>query len=136
MQSNFTFAERLRSERDRLGLSRAALADAAGVTAMSQSNYEAGKRVPDAAYLAAVAGLGVDITYVVTGQHRADHPDIQHRLDLLSAAWEALETHLQAAGRTLPPAKKRAAAEALYKLSLERGALQAELVAMLADVAA
>ncbi|GAA5784884.1 helix-turn-helix domain-containing protein [Chitiniphilus shinanonensis] len=58
---------RLRAERDRLGLSQAALGLAVGVTNKTQSLYEKGERAPDAAYLSAVAALGMDVQFVLTG---------------------------------------------------------------------
>ena len=60
--------ERLREERVRLGFNQADFAAIAGVAKTSQFNYEKGDRSPDADYLAAVAGRGVDIFYVVVGQ--------------------------------------------------------------------
>ncbi len=43
------------------------MAEAGGVGLNSQSNYENGHRSPDAAYLAGVAAVGVDVAYLVTG---------------------------------------------------------------------
>ncbi|ERH50396.1 regulatory protein [Ectopseudomonas chengduensis] len=60
--------ERLREERERLGLSQGSFGELGGVKANAQGNYEKGERYPDAAYLAAVAKQGVDVLYVVTGQ--------------------------------------------------------------------
>lgn len=60
--------ERLKEERVRLGYNQADFAAFAGVAKTSQFNYEKGDRSPDAAYLAAVAGKGVDVLYVVTGE--------------------------------------------------------------------
>lgn len=62
-----TIGVRLRAERERLSLSQDAFAKKAGVHRRTQVNYEADERKPDAAYLAAIAGFGVDIAYVVTG---------------------------------------------------------------------
>lgn len=67
MGPNVDIGERLREERERLGLTQSAFADKADVGRKSQGNYEAGERTPDAVYLAAAATLGVDVTYVVTG---------------------------------------------------------------------
>ncbi|MBQ1782907.1 MAG: helix-turn-helix transcriptional regulator [Gammaproteobacteria bacterium] len=73
---------RLREERERLGKSQtdfAAIAEAAGVpgaTRQSQSLYEKGKRMPDAGYLAAVAAVGVDVLYVLTGS-RSVSPSVK-----------------------------------------------------------
>nr|WP_047908511.1 helix-turn-helix transcriptional regulator [Pandoraea faecigallinarum] len=58
---------RLRDERKRLGLNQEEFALAGGVTRRAQTTYESGRRVPDARYLSAVARLGVDVQYVLTG---------------------------------------------------------------------
>lgn len=64
----FEIGNRLREERERLGLSQPALADICGVTMRSQRNYEKGDRQPDASYLAAVSAAGADVLYILTGQ--------------------------------------------------------------------
>lgn len=64
-------ASRLKGERERLGLTQTEMASHAGVGRKTQFNYETGERFPDAAYLAAVDGLGVDVQYVVTGRPAA-----------------------------------------------------------------
>lgn len=66
--------DRLRSERERLGLSQTEFGQSAGVGRKSQFNYESDERLPDAAYLAAVAGLGVDVRYVITGRRDYSPP--------------------------------------------------------------
>ena len=63
--------ERLREERIRLGLSQAQLGEIGGVQKQAQLKYEKGDRQPDARYLEAVAGAGVDVLYVLTGQRVA-----------------------------------------------------------------
>mgnify|MGYP000715236013 FL=1 len=60
--------ERLREERIRLGLSQAQLGEIGGVQKQAQLKYEKGDRQPDARYLEAVAGAGVDVLYVLTGR--------------------------------------------------------------------
>ena len=60
--------DRLREVREALGLSQQALAERCGTTARSQRNYESGERLPDAAYLAAIAAAGADVLYILTGQ--------------------------------------------------------------------
>lgn len=62
-----SISERLKEERNRLGLTQAELSLAGGVKPRSQVHYEAGERKPDAVYLAAVAVVGVDVQYVLTG---------------------------------------------------------------------
>lgn len=60
---------RLKFERLRLGLSRASLADAAGVTVRAQLNYEDARSWPSIFYLVAVDRIGIDVRFVLTGVH-------------------------------------------------------------------
>ena len=68
-----TIGERLREERERLGLSQPAFAALGGAGKHSQINYEADRRSPDGQYLSAVAAHGVDVLYVLTGQRTPGH---------------------------------------------------------------
>ncbi|EPL07397.1 helix-turn-helix transcriptional regulator [Pseudomonas sp. FP1911] len=63
-----TMGERLKEERQRIGANQTVLAEKCGVTKNTQLAYEKGDRNPDTAYLAAAAGVGVDVLYVITGQ--------------------------------------------------------------------
>lgn len=63
-----TFGERLREERARLGKSQEELGVLAGSSKVTQSRYEGDKRFPDAAYFEAIAAVGVDVGYILTGQ--------------------------------------------------------------------
>lgn len=65
------FGQRLREERERLGLSQTALATAGGVKRLAQGQYEKGLSSPSVRYLAAVASVGIDIQYTLFG-HRRD----------------------------------------------------------------
>ncbi|MGP9500250.1 XRE family transcriptional regulator [Halomonas sp. AOP43-D1-4] len=60
--------ERLKEERERIGLSQTALAQIGGVGKTTQIKYEKGTSSPDSSYLSAVADEGVDIFYVLKGQ--------------------------------------------------------------------
>ena len=62
-----TIGDRLKEERDRLKLSQPAVADAAGVSKKTQIDYEKNRTPPDANYFGVLAGLGFDISYVITG---------------------------------------------------------------------
>lgn len=59
--------ERLREERDRLGFNQTAFGAIGGVQKQAQLKYEKGERFPDAAYLDAVAKVGADVQYIITG---------------------------------------------------------------------
>lgn len=107
-----TIGERLREERERLGMNQTAFAAQGGVQKRAQINYEAGERHPDAAYLAAVAAAGIDIQYVVTGMRAGKSlaPDEQELLALFRAAPLAVKAAaigaLQGGAQAAPTGKK------------------------------
>jgi transcriptional regulator with XRE-family HTH domain len=81
--------ERLREERERLALSQEAFGAAGGVRKQAQLLYEKGERQPKADYLSKIAGLGVDIGYVMDGVHPAAR-------EMIHAAREGKQTmHLK-----------------------------------------
>ena len=71
-----SISDRLREQRDAIGLSQQALADACGISLRSQQNYEKGLRSPDADYLAALHAQEVDVLYILTGQHNPATPTL------------------------------------------------------------
>ncbi len=60
---------RLCEERDRLGFNQSDLAKVGGASKRSQIDWEAGKSMPNAEYLALVATVGIDVLYVLTGKY-------------------------------------------------------------------
>ena len=69
------FTQRLKSERERVGLTQAAFAKRCGVGKTAQYTYESGKRFPDAAYLAEAESLGVDLSYLFSGMREEEKVD-------------------------------------------------------------
>ena len=63
--------ERLREERERLGLSQDDMAKVGGIGRTTQLNYEAGTRFPDTDYLHKIAGAGANQIYILTGERVA-----------------------------------------------------------------
>jgi transcriptional regulator with XRE-family HTH domain len=74
---DFARGSRVLEERHRLGMTQPQLADAGGVSKGSQILYEKGNP-PTADYLAAVAEVGVDVHYVLTGRRLED--ELQARM--------------------------------------------------------
>jgi transcriptional regulator with XRE-family HTH domain len=60
--------KRLREEREKLEMSQEAMAKMAGISRVSQSNYERDERSPDNEYWQTLYKIGVDILYVITGK--------------------------------------------------------------------
>ena len=65
---------RLREERERLGMSQPAFAAIAATTKQTLFSWETGKTAPDGFQLSALAGAGVDVLYVLTGQRSQPVP--------------------------------------------------------------
>lgn len=63
-----TIGERLKNERERLGLNQTQLGAIGGVQKQSQLKYENGVTFPNANYLTEVAKIGVDVVYVLFGE--------------------------------------------------------------------
>ncbi len=70
-----SFGERLKEERERLGMTQAAFAAACGVGKTAQYTYEANDRHPDALYLGYAMAAGVNVGYVLNGSRQ--HPGAQ-----------------------------------------------------------
>jgi len=132
-----SIGSRIKEERKRLGMDQIAFGNLGGVQAVAQSNYENDKRNPDAAYLAAVAAAGADVLYIVTGVRSVGPKDLEADLERYGMAWETLELALEATGRKMSPAKKRKAADALFRASKAQMApTQDQLIALVLDLAA
>lgn len=119
-------SDRLVEERKRLKMNQTAFGLMGGVQKQAQFNYEKGNRSPDADYLAAIAGSGVDVLYVLTGK-RTDTP-IRIDRNLLIEVVEEVE--LAAAEQRLSARKKAEliamvyeefAADAAEQRPLDRG---------------
>ncbi|MGV8917858.1 MAG: helix-turn-helix domain-containing protein [Pseudomonas sp.] len=63
-----TIGSRLRQERIRQHFSQREMGLRCGVEANAQMNYENDRRYPNAHYLALAAGIGIDISYVLTAK--------------------------------------------------------------------
>lgn len=86
------FGNRLKEERERLGLNQATLAAAGGVQRLAQSLYEKERSAPTVRYLAGISAVGIDLQYVLFAQNRNAHsltPSEINRIEL--CAFDALE---------------------------------------------
>lgn len=87
---------RLRIARESLGMSQETFAQKSGVHRKTQGNYEANERSPDANYLQAIAGLGVDIAFVVTGNRGLSvEPKWPDDLQVYSSLLDTIRGELQ-----------------------------------------
>jgi len=82
-----SIAERIVSERKRLGLSQTEFARRARVSLSSQKRYEKGERDPDSAYLEAITAIGVDSFFLNLGSRLADYKSDRYT----AAEWLLME---------------------------------------------
>lgn len=78
------FGKRLKEERTRLGYTQTALVEICEISYNAYSNYELGKRKPDAELLMKLGSLGFDIVYLLMGLKNAYAPKIRERALLKS----------------------------------------------------
>lgn len=83
-------------ERERLGLKAKDVANHANIAIPTQSNYENGKRYPDAQYLFKLSQLGFDMNFVITGKRHVHNatPKESMLLELFRKAPEAVQNHI------------------------------------------
>jgi transcriptional regulator with XRE-family HTH domain len=114
---------RLKEERERLGLTQPEFAEIAGAKKRTVIDWQNGASSPTAVQLAALAGAGVDIAYVITGFRAKAHRK-------LAAVGQAADL-LQKAGA--PDAVGRELMPALVELLSEEGALSPQENQLVAD---
>lgn len=64
-----SFGARLKEERKRLKLTQTQLAELVGTTKSTQLLYEKETMRANSEYLSAIARVGLDVGYIITGQH-------------------------------------------------------------------
>ncbi|MEN3113096.1 helix-turn-helix domain-containing protein [Uliginosibacterium paludis] len=92
--------DRLKSEREQMGLTQDEMAMRCGTSKRSYCAYESGETQPKSEFLAKLADAGGDVLYVLTGKHAV-------------GIVEANEAEMLAAYRAAPEAVRKAALAAL-----------------------
>lgn len=82
--SSPSFAERLRQERKRLGLTQEAFGRLGGVSKTAQSLFESGRNRPGSEFLQALYENGVDVCFIFTGKR---HQSVQYDWELIKNAF-------------------------------------------------
>jgi len=132
-----TFGQRLRQERDRLGLSQADFAERGGVRRTTQHIYESDTRVPDLNYLERVREAGADLAYLVLGERLP-----AGRQDTLTISYSALSNIYRVVdefcrdgdGKPLPLESRLRFFQLLCASIKDRGSSDAELDLLRAEL--
>lgn len=74
-----TIEDRLKEERGRLGFNQPDFAALAGRTKKTLIDYEKGATSPDAKFLAAIAAVGADVQYILTGIRSINAPSMAYQ---------------------------------------------------------
>jgi len=89
-----SIGQRLKEERERIGLSQEQLGIVGGVKKLAQFRYENGDTYPNAQYLTEVVKIGIDVNYVLFG--------VRSNAELTSEEQQLLETF-----RAAPPVMRQ-----------------------------
>jgi len=71
-----TIGERLREERERMGMSQPKFAALAGTTKQTLFSWESGRTAPDGFQFAALDAAGADVRYIITGDRDGPAPEV------------------------------------------------------------
>lgn len=125
--------QRLREERERLGLTQPAFAEAAGAAKRTLIEWEKGSTSPNAVQMSALSAIGVDVLYVLTGRHAdsnrtlmSDFGDGKPSLidaERLSRIVKLLEAFAKQAGRRWPVERLVEVAAEVYNVLADDPAL-------------
>lgn len=69
-----TIAERLKGERERLGMSQEEFGGIGGFGRTTVIAWEQDRAFPNAAFLSDISALGADVTYIITGERQGPAP--------------------------------------------------------------
>lgn len=94
--ARMSVGKRLKEERERLGWTQPQMAERGGVSKRSQIDYEQDNIEMKAPYLAALAGAGVDVTYVLAGQ-RSLQGELSQGEQFALSVYRRLDTFAQQA---------------------------------------
>ncbi len=131
-----SIGDRLREERERLGLTQDEFGVACGVRRRAQSSYENGERSPVAIYLEDAEKIGVDVRYVITGKRSAEFSPVPSEIDvdILEGTLANLSLVEMKLGR-LPPNKQARIAATLYREFCKTGKVDFDTVKAVAELA-
>lgn len=114
------FGDRLREERERLGMSQPKFAALAETTKQTLFSWETSKTAPDGFQLAALHKAGVDVLFVITGKHTgaASAPPMPD-LGTIELAVEYVRNREQLEKRKLTAAQFAKAVRLAYQITFE-----------------
>lgn len=112
-----SYGEKIREERERIGLSQTEFGAATGVTKKTQGLYERGEREPDGSYLQAAAAAGCDVLYILTGRREQKATERTLADEARRLALEVVQEWQIEKGKFLPVDKFLRAVELLAELA-------------------
>lgn len=124
--------KRLRQERERLGLTQADLADAAGVKRITVYQYEKGDRRAKLDFLLSVERLGVSFEYVVRGR-RPSPKRLRQFIDarLASELFDLVDRYaVDSKGRSLHRDSRQALFDSLVSMATNLDRSQVDRIAI------
>lgn len=123
-----TFAERLRSERERLDLTQPQVAEITGVTKKSVGVYEAGKVSPPCDFIEKLIPYGFNYKYIMTGEKVTENTPFSDTEDFIMIPM--VEARLSAGGGSFETSNKITREYAFKRDFIERKGNAGNMVIM------
>ena len=139
-----TVGDRLRIFREHLNLTQAQLAEVLQTSTTGLQQNERDKALPGGKLLIALYQRGLNINWLLSGDEDEGmfigglpkNGFSSHDLQLYGDALEVIELYLEKTKKTMSPANKRKAVDALYKLSREKNRIDPAVIEMFVQLAA
>lgn len=119
-----SLGERIKAERERLGITQDDWARAVGIHRNTQAKYEKGDAIPDINYLSEIDNLGADIDFIRTGARNTSvslEDAIGGECDTIFSIVESVEQTVIKHNLAVTPAKKAQIVTLLYRAYRNRG---------------
>jgi transcriptional regulator with XRE-family HTH domain len=120
MTIRFVISSRIKSDRQRLGLTQAAVSKGIGVSTQTYCSYEAGTSSPNADVLLQLSGLGFNLSYILHNNILAFMDDIDWTL--IGKMHDVIQSYEKEHGLDLPTSKRDNIVKAAYTLTKTLGA--------------
>jgi transcriptional regulator with XRE-family HTH domain len=120
-----SFGKKLKTERQRLGLTQAAFAERGGVSKVTQAAYESDATRPDVAYLSRLADAGVDILWITTGRRASLGID----WDLIDELLELIDEWASERKKAPSRAERKDLLRVLYSQFIQEGRIDTSAAA-------
>lgn len=137
-----TIGDRLRMFRESRKQTQSQFANEMDMSTTGLQSNEANRSLPNSKLLIELYQRGLNINWLISGDGAMLQTEVatlqpkSNDLSLFAEAMEVIDLYLEKSGKTMSPANKRKAVEALYKLSIEKNRIDPAVIEIITQLAA